>query len=272
MNSEDTGPAYRLPQGYGAVTFDEIDSTNEAAKRAAMGEGVDYTPGPTWFIARSQTAGRGRRGREWVSETGNLYASLLLRPGGSASRAALVSFAAAVAVAEAIEEVTGVTGKLACKWPNDLLWDGSKISGILLESASGKGGELDWLVIGIGINVAQFPEDTDYPATSIAAAGFPQVNPATLFDALARRLADWLETWRQEGFPPIKDAWLARAAGLGETILARTGTGTGGEEIRGTFEGLNPEGSLLIKLEDGSVREILAGDVFPTVAGKATDE
>lgn len=267
MKPESTGTDYHLPAGYSAVAYDEIDSTNEAAKRSAVCQGGDHMVGPTWFIARSQTAGRGRRGREWVSESGNLYASLLLRPGGSAGEAAVLSFATALAVAEAIELVTGVTGKLACKWPNDVLWNGGKISGILLESASGKSGALDWLVIGVGINVAHFPAGTDFAATSVAAEGFPQVSPTDLFAALAERMANWLETWRQAGFPPIKDAWLARAAGLGETITARTGTKTGGEDISGRFEGLGPDGALLIKLEDGSMREILAGDVFPAEVG-----
>ncbi len=257
--SPDSTPDYKLPDGYGAAFFDEMDSTNEEAKRRA-GEGM---AGPTWFIAESQSAGKGRRGRAWVSEPGNLYASLLLRPGGSAAEAALLSFATALAVAEAIEEVTGVSDKLRCKWPNDLLYGGKKISGILLESASGTDGALDWLVIGVGINLAHFPPKTDTPATSIAAEGFTGIAAPDLFAALARRLAGWLETWRQEGFPPIREAWLARAAGLGEEMIARTGS----EDIAGRFRGLGPKGALLIELPDGSMREILAGDVFPALTG-----
>lgn len=255
---------YHLPAGYDAAVHDDIDSTNEEAKRCAACQGDDYMPGPTWFIARSQSAGRGRRGRQWVSEAGNLYASLLIRPAGSAGEAALLSFAAALAVAEAIEDVTGVTHKLKCKWPNDVLYEGKKISGILLESASNAQGELDWLVIGIGVNVAHFPGDTDYAATSIAAEGFPQIAPPDLFAALARHMDGWLQTWRQSGFPPIRDAWLARAAGLGQAIVARTAN----EEISGRFQGLNPGGGLLIEMKDGTVREILAGDVFPATIGE----
>ncbi|MCH8861800.1 MAG: biotin--[acetyl-CoA-carboxylase] ligase [Proteobacteria bacterium] len=259
MNSALSETDYRPPAGYGVAVCDEIDSTNEEAKRR-VGEGM---PGPTWFIARSQSAGKGRRGREWVSEPGNLYASLLLRPGASAAEAALLSFASALAVAEAIEEVTGVTRKLRCKWPNDVLYGGKKISGILLESASSKEGALDWLVIGVGINLAHFPPQTSYPATSIAAEGFAGITAPDLFAALARRMDGWLETWRQEGFPPIRKAWLARAAGLGEAMVARTGS----EDIAGRFRGLGPGGALLIEIEDGSLREILAGDVFPALTG-----
>lgn len=254
-----TSPEYQLPAGYGLEASDEIDSTNAEARRRA----ADGVNDPTWFIAKSQTAGRGRRGRQWVSEAGNLYASLLLRPESSVGEAALLSFAAALAVAEAIEEVTGVTHKLTCKWPNDLLYGGRKISGILLESASGESGALDWLVIGIGINLVHFPDNTDYPATSIAAEGFSSVTTHDLFAALARRLDHWLEIWRQAGFPPVRDAWLARAAGLGEAITARTAD----EEITGRFKGLSPTGALLIEPEDGAMREILAGNVFPPESG-----
>lgn len=257
--SADPTPEYKLPAGYGVAAYGEVDSTNEEAKRRAA-EGM---AGPTWFIARSQSAGKGRRGRAWVSEPGNLYASLLLRPGGSAAEAALLSFAAALAVAEAIEEVTGVTHKLCCKWPNDVLYGGKKISGILLESASSKEGALDWLVIGMGLNLAHFPPQTSYPATSIAAEGFAGITTPDLFAALARRLDGWLETWRQQGFPPVREAWLARAAGLGEAMVARTGS----EDVAGRFKGLAPGGALLIETEDGSLREIFAGDVFPAETG-----
>lgn len=258
MNS-DTSPDYELPSGYGAAAYDDIDSTNEQAKRS-VAEGM---AGPKWFIARSQSAGKGRRGRTWVSEPGNLYASLLLRPGGSARDAAVLSFAAALAVAEAIEEVAGVTRKLECKWPNDLLYGGKKISGILLESASDKDGALDWLVIGVGVNVAHFPTATDYPATSIAAEGFAGITAPNLFAALARRLDHWLETWRQEGFPPVREAWLERATGLGRAIVARTGSG----ETSGRFVGLGHDGALLIETADGSLHEILAADIFPAAPG-----
>lgn len=256
MNSRVSPPQYQLPAGYDAVAFERIDSTNEEAKRRA---GV--TPGPTWFIAECQSAGRGRRGRVWVSEPGNLYASLLLRPGGSAGAAALLAFAAALAVADAVEEVTGVTRKLGCKWPNDVLYGGRKISGILLESSSDKAGALDWLVIGVGINLAHFPPNTDYPATSVAAEGFPGVTTAVLFSALARWLDRWLETWRHAGFAPIREAWLARATGLGKPIVARTGS----DEIAGLFRGLGGDGALLIERADGSVNQILAGDIFPAM-------
>ncbi len=259
MNTAASEPDYKLPAGYDLAAWDEIDSTNDEAKRRA----ANGMPGGCWFVARRQTAGRGRRGRQWTSEPGNLYASLLLRPECSVGEAALLSFAAALAVAEAIEEVTGVTGKLTCKWPNDVLCGGKKISGILLESASNEQGALDWLVIGIGVNVAHFPGQTGYAATSIAAQGFTGVTAPGLFAALARRLDNWLKIWRQAGFPPVREAWLARAAGLGEPMIARTAS----EEVSGRFAGLGPEGALLIEPEDGPMREILAGDVFPSEPG-----
>lgn len=259
MNTATTEPEYKLPPGYGLAASEAIDSTNDEAKRWA----VNGMSGPHWFVAGRQTAGRGRRGRAWASEPGNLYASLLLRPDCAVGEAALLSFAAVLAVAEAIEEVTGLFRKLTCKWPNDALYEGKKISGILLESASDRDGALDWLVIGVGVNVAHFPDHTDFPATSIAAEGYPGITAPDLFTALARRLDHWLKIWRQAGFAPVREAWLARAAGLGEAITARTAS----EEVHGRFAGLSPEGALLIEAQDGAMREILAGDVFPANTG-----
>ena len=249
-----TGPA-SFP--YRVQRFGALDSTNEEAKRQAAAG----APAGTLIHASAQSAGRGRRGRAWVSEPGNLYGSLLLRPEVSAQQAAQLGFAAALAIGEAVLPLLPEPNRLAYKWPNDVLVEGRKISGILLESqAKGEGG-LDWLVIGMGINVASFPRDAEYPATSLRAAGAANVTVPVLLEAVAGCFYLWHERWREEGFAPLRAAWLERASGLGETIRVRLP----GEETSGRFAGLDAEGALL--LEEGTrLRRIAAGEVFP-VAG-----
>ena len=145
-----------LPRGYVLKALDEIDSTNEEARRLAAAGAAAGTV--VW--AKRQTAGRGRRGRSWISEPGNLFTSLILRPHVPPARAAELTFVASLAVAQAVAGF--LPGRIICtKWPNDVLVDGGKIAGILIESAAGTSGKVDWLVVGIGINVAHHPNDTE---------------------------------------------------------------------------------------------------------------
>jgi BirA family transcriptional regulator, biotin operon repressor / biotin---[acetyl-CoA-carboxylase] ligase len=147
---------------------------------------------------------------------------------------------------------------LVYKWPNDVLVKEGKISGILLESQAADAGRIDWLVVGIGINLASFPEGSDYPATSLAAAGAAPVTAEALLEAVARRFHFWYERWLAEGFAPLRQAWLAGARGLGQEIRVRLHSG----ESSGRFAGLDDEGALL--LDDGTTRRrIAAGEVFP---------
>ena len=241
------------PRGYGLKAFDVIDSTNEEARRlAAAGE-----PGPIWISAARQTAGRGRRGRAWESPTGNLAATLMLRPTKPAGECAQLSFAAAIAACDTLAGFAP-SAELRVKWPNDVLADGRKISGILLESSAAAGEVPAWLAIGIGVNLAAHPEGTEFPATSLKALGatVPTAQDALLH--LAAHFARWYEVWRGEGFAAIRDAWLARAAGLGTRIRARLAT----EETHGVFEGLDETGALILRESAGSVRHIAAGEVF----------
>ena len=243
-----------LPAFFRLEQFDELDSTNEEAKR----RGASGAPAGTLIWARSQSAGRGRRGRRWASVPGNLYMSLLLRPERAAGASAQLGFAAALAVGEAVAPLLPASAGLAYKWPNDVLVGGRKISGILLESQAAGEGRLDWLVVGIGVNIASFPETSDYPATSLAAAGAAAISVRSLLEAVALRFLVWYERWLAEGFAPLRQAWLARAAGLGERIRVRLAEG----ESTGRFAGLDEEGALL--LGDGPAqRRIAAGDVFP---------
>ena len=241
------------PAGYGLKQFDTIDSTNEEARRLAQaGE-----RGPLWITAGEQTAGRGRRGRSWVSPRGNLSATLLIDPGKPAGECAQLSFAAALAASDAVSALAPGSS-IKVKWPNDVLAEGRKIAGILLESASSGGAAPGWLVIGIGINLFAHPPDTEFPATSLPALGVIAPAPEDGLLHLAAAFAKWYEFWRAEGFAPIRDAWLARAAGLGTRIRARLQNG----ELVGVFEGIDMSGALLLREAQDRVRTIAAGEVF----------
>lgn len=235
------------PGGIERLRLDEVDSTNEEARRRALAGAA----GPLWITAARQSAGRGRRGRAWAMLPGNLAATLLLRPDGGA--AAQLSFAAALAVADmAAHFAPGAA--VTVKWPNDVLLDGRKLAGILLETGEAPA---PWLAVGIGVNLAASPEGTEFPATSLAATGIAPPPPDDALTVLAARFAHWHRIWREEGFAPLRAAWLARAGGLGAPIRARLPH----EERSGLFDGIDAEGALLLRDSVG-VRTITAGEVF----------
>ena len=238
------------------LLLDETDSTNaEARRRAEAGE-----TGPVWIVARRQTSGRGRRGREWISDTGNLAATLLITTPKPPAEAAQVTFVAALAVADLLDAFV-VGDRVTIKWPNDVLISAAKASGILVESGTNSGGGL-WLAIGIGVNLAHAPDDTERPATALAAhlrsdiAYPPPVEAAA--GLLAEAFAVWMERWVTLGFQPILDAWTARTRGLDQPCVARLGH----ETVTGVADGVAPDGALRMRLDDGSLRLISAGDVF----------
>jgi BirA family transcriptional regulator, biotin operon repressor / biotin---[acetyl-CoA-carboxylase] ligase len=241
-----------LPPGYALAAYDEIDSTNEEAKRRAdAGE-----RGPLWIVAARQSAGRGRRGRSWTSEPGNLFATLLIAPGRSAADSARLSFAAALSVYD-VARASCQAADVALKWPNDVLIGGAKCSGILLESGGEQNGILPWLAVGIGINLAHAPEGTPYPATALNRHGAAQTPDAAL-TLLAAAWARWFEAWRRDGFAALRDAWLARAQGLGQPIVARLADNS----LNGVFEGLDGGGGLQLRLADGTLKTISSGEIF----------
>ncbi len=208
-------------------------------------------PDGTWVRADTQTGGRGRRGRAWVSVPGNLFASVLSRPQSGEGPAQQLSFVAAVALVRALDRWIAPE-RLSLKWPNDVLLDGVKVAGILLEANAGA------TIIGFGVNLAGHPEATERPATSLPAAGIAAPPAAAATDALAATFAAIRATWRDHGFAAVRTAWLARAAGLGAPLEARLG----GETVAGTFTSLAADGALLLTLPDASVRTIHAGEVF----------
>ena len=229
--------------GYRLVRHDQIDSTNSEARRLAeAGE-----RGPVWITADRQTAGRGRRGRAWEQGEGNLAATLLIHPTGEFAQ---LSFAAALAVAE-MAEAFAPSATITVKWPNDVLADGKKLAGILLESGPG------WLAIGIGVNLVSHPQGTEFPATSLAQLGIAPPSSQDALALLAARFAHWYDAWMNQGFEILRAAWLARAGGLGAPIRARLPH----ETRHGVFEGIDATGALLLN-EQGQVRAITAGEVF----------
>lgn len=240
--------------GLPVAHFAEIGSTNaEALTRAASG-GVEQ-----WVLADKQVSGRGRRGRHWVSEPGNLYATLLLYDPAPPASSPQICFVAALAVHDAIcDAVPSLdASRLRLKWPNDLLLDGKKLAGILVEGASA--GPRQAVVTGIGVNCAHHPMDTPYPVTDLANEGF-QVAPAALFEHLAERMMGRLTQWHGgKDFAATRSAWLARAHELGGEIEVKLPE----RVLRGRFEEIDSDGALVLTLPNGHREFIRAGDVFP---------
>lgn len=245
----------RLPPAFRLVALEEIDSTNAEAKRLAAAGAEDGTL--VW--ARRQTAGYGRQSCAWTSEPGNLFVSIIVRPDCSLAEAARFSFITAVALGDAIGSVAPPLLEVTYKWPNDVLLNGRKGAGILLESQADAGGRLEWLVIGVGVNIASFPTDTRLPATSLRFEGCAaDLTEVALLEAFARHLLAWVNTWLERGFGPVRAAWLRHARGRGETIEVRLPR----ETLIGVFEDLDEAGTLALRLPDGSLRQIAAGEVY----------
>lgn len=246
--------------GYRLVSLQATNSTNDDALEAAR----SGDPGQLWIVAAEQLAGRGRHGRQWSSPPGNLYASLLLIDPCDVAAAPQLGFVAGLALHEAIETVTGVGApRLALKWPNDLLLDGAKVSGLLLEGHRLQQGGPLAIVIGFGVNVAFAPTGTPYPATTLQASG-PNLAREEVFRALSSAFARTFSAWRtsarmsaSDPFGAIRRLWLERAAGLGQEVTIRLPSG----EKRGTFEGLDRFGRLQLK-SAGGMELIDAGDLY----------
>lgn len=244
----------RLPPVYRLQAFESVGSTMDEARRLAEAGAEDGTL--VW--AGEQTAGRGRLGRTWDSPRGNLYLSLLLRPECGPGQAAQLGFVAALALGEGIGSISPPVD-VTYKWPNDVLLNGRKVGGLLLESRSTPEGDIDWLILGLGANVASFPKEANYPATSLRFEGVPRdVEAVDLLEAFSRYFMNWASRWLDEGFAPVRAAWLRHAERLGEPIEVRLPN----ETLAGTFRDLDAEGHLLLE-QPGGIRRIAAGEIFP---------
>lgn len=231
------------PDGVDRKVYATLDSTNAEAARIAAS-----LSSPTWLLALEQTAARGRRGREWVNPKGNFAASLVMRPSGTLDTWALRSFVASLALADTITDLTGRAEGIALKWPNDVLLNGGKLAGILLESSATD------LTIGIGVNLATAPGQSQVeahavPPVSLAGETGTLVTPQDFLTPLAAHFARYDAQLTTYGFAPIRTAWLARAAKLGQPIRAVVGTQT----HHGTFRDVDAQGNLILQTSEGGM-------------------
>jgi len=228
------------------------ESTNDDVKEAARsGEAEGFV---VW--AWEQKGGRGRQGRTWYSPPGNLYASILLRPPGEARHAARYAFVAALALHDLVKDYLP-DAAITLKWPNDVLVFGKKISGVLMESSLTPQSKLEWLVVGMGLNIEHHPQDTPYPATSLRHEGLSSyVDLQSTVQNLCAHFFRWKESLEIQGFPAVRAAWLNHAQLGALTVHLPDGL------INGVFTGLNDDGGLVLQLADGTKQAISAGDVF----------
>lgn len=235
------------------VHLAEVDSTNDTALRyAAEGE-----VGPLWISADVQRAGRGRSGRHWTSLPGNLSASLLLTLPVPQPKAYQLSLVAGVAVAHAIlRTAPELAGRLQLKWPNDILVEGAKAGGILIESTTK--GDAVAAVIGLGINVVGSPDELDRAVTCLGAHGGTVPSSQQLLEQVASEMECWLDVWSYgDGFAAVREAWLRTAHPLGEELRINAGETL----TSGAFAGLSEDGALLLAGPDGAIRSFSYGDV-----------
>jgi BirA family biotin operon repressor/biotin-[acetyl-CoA-carboxylase] ligase len=239
-------------RGYALRHEPEIGSTNSAAKEA-LRAGADRL----WVIADAQSAGRGRHERGWLSPPGNLHASLALVAPCEPAKFPLLGFVAGVALIEAITALApDLASRLALKWPNDMLLDGRKLAGILLEGESDPAGR-PGVVIGMGVNVAHAPEGLDQPAAHLTAKT-PWITRDSLLDALQKAFAEALTMFDEgRGFASIRQRWLASSLPMGQRLRVKLPDGA----REGSFSGLDAQGALRLQTESGPVT-IVAGDVF----------
>lgn len=241
-----------LPDGYRHLELPQVGSTNQVALEYAQNQ----DGGKLWITASRQLQGKGSRGRTWVSEPGNLFASLLLRNTIKAERLATLTFVASLAVYDALTHFVDEE-RLSLKWPNDVLMTGAKISGILLENHLQKNQDAA-IIIGIGINCAHNPKDTTHIATNIHNSGV-KIEPNDVFQILVTAMDKWLNVWDfGNNFTDIRSAWLQRAKGLGSEIIVQMPNG----QRTGIFEDLDHNGCLILKTQDNVRHKISTADIF----------
>jgi len=246
--------------GYGLVAFDRVGSTNaEALTRARDGE-----RGPCWFVTSEQTAGRGRRHRPWIAPRGNLASSVLEVLDVAPAVAATLGFAEGLAMVNALRQVSleaamragGGDLNFALKWPNDVLANGQKLCGILVEAEQVAAGLA--VVVGIGTNIVAAPTDTPTPATSLKALGV-DISAEDLFTALSDAWAEFRGIWDNgRGFAEIRRQWLDRAAGLGQPVAIKSGNAV----VEGIFDTIDAQGCMVVRTQAGQLVPITAGDVY----------
>ena len=254
----ETAAAAAAPAGFRLHRLGSVTSTNDEAQRLAQAGAPDRTI----VLAARQTAGRGRYSRQWKSPRGNLYASFIFRPAVMPRHAAQIGYVAAVAVHDTVAALTGAPSAVACKWPNDVLIGREKIAGILPESSIGADGALEWIVLGIGLNIVSAPADAVRPATSLLAHGGGRLDAEAVLTALCRPLDGWMIRWLGDGFGRIRAAWLERAAPVGSEIRVVLPD----RSVAGRFGGLDGDGALILDTAAGQ-QTIHSGEVFAAGGG-----
>jgi BirA family biotin operon repressor/biotin-[acetyl-CoA-carboxylase] ligase len=252
----------KLPPAYRLRAYDALPSTNDEARRLALEEAAEDG---TLVWALEQTAGRGRRGRGWTSPRGNLYVTAILRPECPVGEAAQLGFAAALALVDALGHLMPPLTEVRLKWPNDVLVNDRKAAGILLETVVDTGGSFRALLLGLGVNIAEAPEDTAFPATALhwESAG-QDVGPGDLLQPWAKHFLAWVNRWMDDGFAPLRRQWLAYAHPPGQQLRVRLPN----REVHGTFHDMDESGGLLIDTPEGRER-LSVGDVFFAEPGDA---
>lgn len=244
-----------MPSSFRVAAFDVLDSTNTTCIDFAR----DGEEAGLVVVADSQTKGRGRRGRQWISEQGNLFCSILMRPKCSVQDASNISFIAALAIHETVSHLLSREQlKIECKWPNDVLIEDKKISGILLETVlNPRSSEFEGLIIGMGINICYAPDNALYPCACLQDYVRENITREELLSLLLTSFSKWWDIWQEQGFSPIRDQWLRCAKGLGKTISVNYPN----HSLNGIFDGLDLDGALILKHKDQETL-ITAGDIF----------
>jgi BirA family transcriptional regulator, biotin operon repressor / biotin---[acetyl-CoA-carboxylase] ligase len=243
-----------IPIGWRHQHLRETISTNSDCLNFAQKGDL----GNLWISAMEQTSGRGRMGRTWVSQGGNLFASVLLRDAAPIARLGTLPFVGSLALYLTFSQLPLHFGdRLKIKWPNDILIDGAKVSGLLIESIMCNDESMA-VVCGFGVNIAHHPEVTLYPTTSLLKVGISHT-PLDFLEKLIRNFADMIEIWNYgKGFAKIREEWLRHAKGIGETIKVSLPN----ERFEGIFVDIDSQGCLILQNKKGDEHIISAGDVF----------
>ncbi|MDE1151213.1 MAG: biotin--[acetyl-CoA-carboxylase] ligase [Micavibrio sp.] len=240
----------QLPQDMSIVELQTVGSTNSYARDLAKDGAQPFTI--VW--SHEQTAGKGRQGNVWVSNRGNLFMTVILRPNIAAPLTGQLSFIAAVALAETLKELLPQMVNIDLKWPNDLLLNGKKAAGILLESEINGHKPVEWVIVGMGVNVSHNPDG----ATCLRSLGLDTLEIGQLLEKLAMKLKSIYDLWQKNGFAPIRQEWLRYSHAIGTVINVRLPK----ETLTGKFMGIDAQGALQLDMPDGTTKNIASGEVF----------
>jgi BirA family biotin operon repressor/biotin-[acetyl-CoA-carboxylase] ligase len=241
-----------IPPAYNLREYETVDSAIEEARRLAI-EGAEEG---TLVWTRNQSAGQGRLGRPWVSEPGNLYCAVIFRPEDPPAVATQLIYVTAIALWAAMAACVSPLTELHYRWPNDILLLDDKVAGLMLARAPR---EFDnWMVVGIAVNVVNHPVELGSPASSMGPDGGSEVSNVKLLELFSRHLLNWLNRWSDEGFEPIRKAWIQRAKGVGERLEVVLND----ETVEGVFIELDDNGAMVMELSDGTRRKILLTEFF----------